>query len=123
MDVFKKACQQKLRFATTKGTLSTEQLFDLSLKELDTLAVGLADSYEESKGKSFLTKRTVKDAGIKLQFDVVLDVLQTKAAELEAETEKRDAKEHNQKILELINDKKNDALKNKSVKELEAMLK
>lgn len=123
METFKKACQQKLRFSTTKGLLSTEQLFDLSLSELDKLAVLLEDSYEESKGKSFLTKRTVKDAAIKLQFDVVLDVLQTKVVEQEAETERRETKEHNQKILALMVEKKDEELKGKSFKQLEAMLK
>jgi len=123
MDIFKKACQKKLRFATTRGSLTTEQLFDLTLNELDALAVSLDNSYEESKGKSFLKKRTTKDANIKLQFDVVIDVLQTRVDEAEAEQKARETKEHNNKILTLISEKKDDELKGKSLKQLEAMLK
>jgi len=123
MDVYKKAAQQKLRFTTSKGTLTAEQLFDLSLSDLDNLAVSLDSSYEESKGKSFLKKRTTKDATIKLQFDIVFDVLQTKSAEAEVAQEVREAKEYNQKILTVISEKKDDELKGKSIKQLESMLK
>src|SRR6476620_308105 len=123
MDIYKKAAQNRLRFATSKGTLTAEQLFDLSLTDLDNLAVFLKASYEESKGKSFIKKKTVKDANIKLQFDIVIDVLETKMAEAEAAQEAKDTKEHNQKILSLIVEKKDEELKGKSVRELEKMLK
>lgn len=87
------------------------------------MAVSLEESYEESKGKSFLRKRTTKDVTVKLQFDIILDVLQTKVAESEAAQETKDTKEHNQKILGLISEKKDGELKGKSIKQLEAMLK
>lgn len=123
MDNFKLATQQKLRVQTTKGNLSVEQLWDLPLTDLDTLAVSLQEAYDESKGKSFLKKRTVKDKGLKLQFDIVLEILQTKAEEQNAAQEALETKQHNQKILQLIAEKQNDELKGKSIKQLEAMLK
>lgn len=123
MENFKQATKQKLRFQTNKGVLSVEQLWDLSLTDLDTLAVSLQEAYENSKGKSFLTKKSTKDATIKLQFDVCLDILQTKVEETETAKELAENKAHNQKILQLIAEKKDDELKGKSVKQLEAMLK
>lgn len=123
MENFKQASKQKLRFQTTKGVLSVEQLWDLSLNDLDSLAVSLQEAYENSKGKSFLTKRTTKDATIKLQFDVVLDILQTKVEESELLREAKENKEHNEKILNLISEKKDEELKGKSLKELQKMLK
>jgi len=123
MENFKQATKQKLRFQTNKGVLSVEQLWDLSLTDLDSLAVSLQEAYENSKGKSFLTKKSTKDATIKLQFDVCLDILQTKVEETEAAKELAENKAHNQKILQLIAEKKDDELKGKSVKQLEAMLK
>ena len=122
MENFKQASKQKLRFQTTKGLLSVEQLWDLSLSDLDSLAVSLQEAYENSKGKSFLTKRTTKDATIKLQFDVVLDILQTKVEESELLREAKENKEHNEKILNLISEKKDEELKGKSLKELQKML-
>jgi len=122
MENFKLATQQKLRFQTTKGSLSTEQLWDLSTTELDQLAVSLEEQYEESGKKSFLVKRSVKDKTTKIKFDIVLDILQTKMEEAEASKEAKENKEHNQKILTLISEKKDESLKAKSIKDLEKLL-
>lgn len=122
MENFKQATKEKLRFQTSKGNLTTEQLWDLSLTDLDSLAVELQNQYEESGKKSFLVKRSVKDKTTKLKFDVVLDVLQTKSEELEEAKQKAEDKAHNEKIIQLISEKKNEELKGKSVKQLEAML-
>lgn len=121
--MYKEATKQKLRFNTTKGVLTTEQLWDLSLQELDSLAVSLEKDYKNSKGKSFLDKKTTKDKTIKIQFDITLDILNSKVEEMEALQEVAETKEHNQKILALIKEKKDDELKGKSIKELEKMIK
>ena len=121
--MYKEASKQQLRFQTAKGMLSVEQLWSLSLTDLDALAVSLQDAYENSRKKSFLEKTTSKDKTIKLRFDIVLDVLQTKVEEAAIATEAQEVKAHNQKILEIIANKKDESLKNKSLKELEAMLK
>jgi len=123
MENFKEATKQKLRFNTTKGSLSTEQLWDLSLTDLDQLAVSLEDAHKNSKGKSFLEKRTTADKGLKLKFDVVLEVLHSKVEDAEATTIERENKEHNQKIDELIAEKQGEALKSKSIAQLEKLRK
>ena len=122
MEIYKLASQQQLRFQTSKGSLSTEQLWSLDLKELDELAVQLEAQHKESGKKSFLVKSSQKDKTAKLKFDIVLDILNTK---VEAEQEAREAqekKEHNKKIITLIAEKKDEALKGKSIKELEGLL-
>ncbi len=123
MSNFKEASKQKLRFQTSKGLLSVEQLWDLSLTDLDTLAVSLETEHKESGKKSFLDTKSVKDKTAKLRFDVVLDVLTTKVEEQNALAEAKEIKEHNNKIIELIAEKKDESLKGKSIKQLEAMLK
>lgn len=123
MESFKQASKQKLRVQTNKGLLSTEQLWDLSLSDLDNLAVSLEEAYNNSKGKSFLTKKTVKDKDIKLQFDVVYEILQSKVEDNNALLEAKDRKEHNAKIDALIAEKQDEELKGLSVKQLEKMRK
>lgn len=123
MENFKLATQTKLRFQTNKGLLSTEQLWDLSLEELDALAVSLETEHKQSAKRSFLIKTSVKDKTAKLRFDVVLDVLGTMVAEQEAALEALEIKEHNKKIITLISEKQDESLKGKSIKQLEAMLK
>ena len=122
MSVYKEANRQKLRFQTSKGPLAAEQLWDLSLTDLDTLAVSLEEEHATSGKKSFLVKKSVKDKTAKLRFDIVLDVLTTKAEEAEEARIVKENKEHNQKILGLIQEKQDDALKGKSIKQLQAEL-
>lgn len=122
-NIFKQATKEKLRVSTNKGVLSVEQLWDLSLTDLDNLAVSLQKEYESSKGKSFLDKRTTKDKGLKLQFDVVFEILEAKVDENESLREVKENKEHNNKILSLIEKKKEDKLGEMSIKDLESMLK
>lgn len=123
MENFKEASRQQLRFQTSKGLLSTEQLWSLSVPDLDNLAVALETEYNESGKKSFLVKRSTKDKLAKLRFDIVLDVLNTLVDENQKAKEATEIKEHNKKILSLIAEKNDESLKGKSVKQLEAMLK
>lgn len=123
MENYKLASQLKLRFITSKGSLSTEQLWDLSLKELDEMAVSLENEYQESGKKSFLVKRSTKDKTTKLKFDIVLDILTTKSEEAEALKDAADIKEHNEKIMKLIEEKKDGELASKSISELKKLLK
>ncbi|HKZ41788.1 MAG TPA: hypothetical protein VJ044_12550 [Candidatus Hodarchaeales archaeon] len=120
--MYKTAAKQKLRIATVKGALSVEQLWDLSLTEIDALAVSLEKEHQESGKKSFLTSRSEKDKTVKLKFDIVLDILNTKVDEAEVLQQKKARKERNQKILSLIEEKKDETLKSKSVKQLESLL-
>jgi hypothetical protein len=122
MSDFKTASKEKLRFSTPKGQLSVEQLWDLSITDLDTLAVSLENEYNASGKRSFVAKTSAKDKTTKLRFDVVLDILTTKVEEQTAAQEAAEIKKHNEKILGLIAEKKDDALKGKTIKQLEAEL-
>lgn len=121
--MYKEAIRQKLRFTTSKGLLSTEQLRDLSLTDLDNLAVSLEKDYEESGKKSFLVKKSAKDKTAKLKLDIVIDILTTKVEEQEAAKNARAIKENNEKILSLIAEKEEDSLKSKSIEDLKRLLK
>lgn len=118
METFKQATKEKLRFQTSKGVLTIEQLWDLSLTDLDALAVSLETEHKESGKKSFLLKSSAKDKTTKLKFDIVLDILVTKVDEMNAATEAKEVREHNAKILTLIAEKQDEALKGKSINEL-----
>lgn len=122
MENFKLASQQKLRFQTNKGLLSVEQLWDLTLQELDVLAVSLETEHKESSKKSFLVKTSTKDKIAKLRFDIVLDILNTKIEDEQAALAEKERKAHNEKIIAIIADKKDESLKGMSIKQLEAML-
>jgi hypothetical protein len=121
MDIYKEAVRQRLRVQTSKGPLSAEQLCDLPATELDALAVSLQEKLE-TKGKTFRSKRTAEDKLLKLSFDIVLDILTTKDEEAEKASKLAMVKAKNQKIRELIAEKQDGALANKSISQLEKML-
>ena len=128
MDNFKKASQLKLRFNTNKGVLSVEQLWDLTATSLATLVRSIKSELKNSTIEdelSFLSDviPTKVDVENILRFEIAKDIYLTKKAESEALRDEKAKKEHNQKILELIQNKKEGELQSKSVEELEAMLK
>lgn len=123
MSNFKEASRIKLRFNTPSGVLGVEQLWDLSIEDLDKVAVSLDDHYEKSDVKSFIKKKSEKDKVAKLSLDIVLEVLDAKIAEQEKASAAAEAKAYNQKILGKIAEAKDKELDGKSVEELEAMLK
>jgi len=120
MDIYKKANQIKLRFATNKGLLSVEQLYDLSLKDLDTLAVSL--KVESTPRESFLVETSAQNEIAQLSFDIALDVLQTKMKDAKEAREALETKRKKDKILDIIARKQDASLENMSIEELTAMI-
>ncbi len=122
MSNFKQASKEKLRIQTSKGPLSVEQLWDLSVTELDALAVSLEEEYAKSGKKSFLVAKSVKDKTAKLKFDVVLEILTDKVEDADLAKQKREDKEHNEKIFAIIEQKQDAALGNKTIAQLKKEL-
>jgi hypothetical protein len=122
MENFKKATRVKLRFNTPVGVLSTEQLWDLSITQLDNLAVSLEQKKEESGKKSFIRKTSEQDAIAALRFEIVLDILNTKVSDAEKAAKRAANKEERNKLLKLIEEKKEGALAGLSIEELEKKL-
>jgi len=126
MDNFKLASQQKLRFATNKGVLSVEQLWDLTQTDLSNLCKSIKKTLKQNDNDddlSFLIDTSVVDVENQLRFDIAKDVYLTKKKENEEKRDAIEAKEQKQKILSIIAKKKDESLENKSVEELEALLK
>jgi hypothetical protein len=123
MNNFLEAARLKLRFDTKVGMLSQEQLFDIDLDELDALVVDLEDEWEESGGRSYLRKNSKKDKALKLMFKVALEILEYRVELRDAATEAKGTKEHNEKIMAIIADKEDEALKGMSPDELKKLLK
>lgn len=59
----------KLRFATSKGNLSVEDLWDLPA--LDRLAVSYDEELAKSPRKSFITNDTPSNSELELKFNIV----------------------------------------------------
>lgn len=121
--MFQKASRLKLRFQTSKGFLTVEDLWDLSLQNLNNLAKSLKRELKAELEEDFLEEKTEADTITKLKFDIVLEILSIKKEEAKSASEAVAIKQHNQKILGLIAKKQEADLENLSVEELEKLIK
>jgi hypothetical protein len=120
--MYKKALLLGLVWPTTKGNLTLKQLVDCKDKNfLNETAVTLDASHKASGGKSFLVKKSKKDANLKLMLDIVLDLLGDVLTNEEVASSASAKRAHNAKIDALIAEKQDENLKGMSVAELEAL--
>lgn len=131
-NMFEQTSRLKLRFESSKGLLSVEDLWDLPLTSpsgnranLDSIAIALhKETREAADTVSFVSppesSRSEADL-VSLKFEIVKHVIRVRVQErdeLKALSERREKK---QRILELIAKKKDNALEEKSVEELESL--
>ena len=79
-----KAARKQWRFATNKGHLTFEDLWNLKLEDLDKIAVALDEKIQKGGRKSFITKRAESLTEEQGMFDLVTYVIETKMAEADA---------------------------------------
>lgn len=128
--LYKKAAQVKLRIQTCKGLLSVEDVWSLSLANLDSSIRSLAPlvkKYQtDNSDLDFLSSnsdtKSEETSLLELSFEILKDVYITKKEEANAKAKARETKEFNQKIMSLIAEKQENSLKDKSVEELMAMI-
>lgn len=122
MELFEKASREKLRFNSVKGLLTTEDLWDLSLQDLNGIAKGLKKDLTAAEEEDFLEDISKENLGFKFKFDIVLHVLNTKKDERDKKKKMAEKKAQKEKILNVLKDKQDESLKVKSEDELKKML-
>ena len=127
--LFLTAARKKIRFLSPKGMLTTEDLFDLPLTSatgkanLDDIARGLHAQIKDSTEVSFVDDTPTEDSTAKLGLEIVRVVIGIKKAERAAQAKAAENAMLRQRIMEKIDAKKDAALDDKGVAELEEMLK
>lgn len=126
--MFATATRIKLRFESPKGALSVEDLWDLPLTSntgranLDDMAVGLFRKVKASGDVSFVTSREDTASADRLKFDIVKHILDTRVAERDAAKAAAQAREKKQQLMDIINQKENQALADMPLDELRKMV-
>lgn len=125
--MFDKATRLKLRFETTRGFLSTEDLWDLPLTStrgpnLDDIAIAADKAVKESAHGSFVLHPAKADELLQLRFDIVKAVIDFRLAENEAEKTALDRKAKKEKVLEILARKQDAALETMSEEDLRKMI-
>lgn len=122
MSIFEKASKAKLRFSTSRGQLSTEDLWDLSLESLDQIAVAIDKALETAGKKSFIGKRDTTNTALELQLEILKHIIEVKLAEKDAKAKRVERNAQLAQLKELAASKSNEALQGKSLEEINKMI-
>lgn len=118
---FEIAIRNKYRFPY-KGMVSVEDLWDLSVIQLDGIFKTLNAQVKQEKEESLLTTKSAADTELETKISIIRYIVATKQAEAEKAKQAKAAKAEEQKILEIIGRKQDEALNNLSIEELQARL-
>lgn len=121
INIFEVATREKLRFPF-KGSISVEDLWDLSPANLDIVFKALNAEKKQAETESLLSAKTDADSILDIKLSIVRYIVAVKLAEAEKRAKAKEIKEQKQRIMEIIANKQDSALQNKSVEELQAML-
>lgn len=120
-DLFKIANKKKYRF-NYKGLISAEDLWDLSVEELDRIYKSLKSQQKSASEESLLQTVSKEDKELLNKIEIIKIIVTDKLAAKERAQKAASQRAQNQRILEIMADKQDAALKEKSIEELQSML-
>lgn len=120
-NIFEFASRNKVRFPF-KGMISVEDLWDLSLTNLDSIYKTLNKQVKQSEEESLLSTKANVDTELEVQIAIVKHIVSVKLAEKEAAEKASVKKAQKQKIMSIIATKQDEALQNSSIDDLKKML-
>lgn len=120
-DLFKVAVKKKYRF-NYRGLISVEDLWDLSVEDLDKIFKSLKSQQRNASEESLLKAVSKEDKELNNKIEIIKIIVADKLAASDRAKKAAAQRMQNQRILEIMADKQDAALKEKSVEELQAML-
>lgn len=130
MDIFERASRCVLRFQTTKGIITAEDLWQLPLTSvrgamnLDDIARFYHRALKSDDNVSFVDRpaTTPADDTNQLRFDIVKHVINTRQEENKTARAVMENQEKKKRLLEIIATKQDKELEGKSLDELKALV-
>ncbi len=125
MNIFEYAARNKVRFQSTRGELTLEQLWDVPLRSrdefnLNAVAKAANKAWKDISEESFVeTAKTPEHTRRETMLEVVKYVIDTKLAEEEAAKKSADNKIEKEKLLAILAEKQAGKLSELSEKELQ----
>ena len=122
------ALRGKIRFESCRGDLTLEQLWDVPLRsrngfDLDAVAKAANQTLKGLTEESFVnTRKNPAETEAVLRLDFVKYVIEVKLEEAEAARKRADLLKKKEKLIEALDEKQNDALKNMSEDDLKKQL-
>lgn len=120
-NMFEVATREKMRFPF-KGMISVEDLWDLSVQNLDKVFKTLNSQRKEAQEESLLNTKSSEDERLDTQIEIVKYIVNVKLEEQAARAKAAENKEKKQKIMALMAKKDDEAMENMSKEELQKLL-
>ena len=120
-NIFKYAAKKSLRFPY-KGSLSVEDLFKLDMNSLDAVYKTLKKQQKASNEESLIEEKTTEDKELEVKLAIVKEIFDDKKTAAEKAKKAAANKAKNQRILEILAKKQDEALENMTEDELKAQL-
>lgn len=120
-NMFEVATRTKMRFPF-KGMISVEDLWDLSVQNLDKVFKTLNSQRKEAQEESLLNTKSSEDERLDTQIEIVKYIVNVKLEEQAARVKDAENKEKKQKIMALMAKKDDEAMENMSKEELQRLL-
>lgn len=121
INLFEMATRKKFRFPF-KGMISVEDLWDLSVQNLDTVFKALNAEVKQAKEESLLAVKSDEDTILDAKIEIVKHIVSVKQAEAAQRQQATAMREQKRRLQELIANKQDEELQGKSIEELQAML-
>lgn len=125
MNIFEQASRNKIRFASTKGDLTTEQLWDLPLTsrngfDLDAVAREANREVKALSEESFVAPvQSAAKTSADLKLEVVKHIIAVRLAEKEAATSAASRRAERERLMTILDQKKDAELQGLTREELE----
>jgi adenosine/AMP kinase len=121
MSIFEIASRQKFRFPF-KGMVQVEDLWDLNVKQLDQVFKTLNMQVKQSSEESLLDIKSAADEELLTKIAIVKHIVNIKVAESNAAKLAVAKRQQKQQLLEILESKKTEDLRGKSVEELQKLI-
>jgi hypothetical protein len=120
--MFEKAVRGKYRFPSNRGALTVEDLWDLSVQDLDNVFKALNRDVKKVSEESLLETHTKEETELGVKIEIVRHIVKTKLDEKKAREEAIARRAKKAEILDAIAKKQGEALGSASIEQLTKML-
>lgn len=119
--MFEIATREKYRFPY-KGQIGVEDLWDLSVSELDKIYKALNREAKQINEESLLAAKSKEDKVLDNKINIIRHIVSVKLDEIANAKAAHERTEQKQKIMAILANKQDEELRGKSADELKAML-
>ena len=121
VNIFEVANRNMYRFPF-KGMSNVEDMWQISVKELDSVFKVLNSQLKQVKEESLLVVKTQQDQELDIKIAIIKHIVKVKQEEAEKQLQAKSLKEQKQKLMEIYASKKDEETLKKSPEEIKAMI-